>query len=101
MFSRNKEEQEAQYRKERELGEQARRILDDPMYQNAFQTVGQGIVDKWKSSPARDPEGREALWNMLHLLNTVHKVFEETLTTGKLAEKSLTEIEKRGRRRAA
>jgi hypothetical protein len=87
-------EQEAQ------RGQDAKRLLDDPLLKEAFDAIEQEFVDQWKKAPVRDVEGREKLWLMLQLLNKVHSHLEAVMASGRLAEATLAQRLKRrlGRR---
>jgi hypothetical protein len=47
------------------------------------------LTEQWKTSPARDQDGREKLWLMLKLLDKVHLCLQSSLDSGKLAAKEL------------
>ena len=66
-------------------GNRANEVLENEAYISAFQQIEQEIIEQWKSSPARDEEGRQKLWLMLQLLNKVQSTLRSTLETGKLA----------------
>lgn len=76
---------------------QAERLLNDPLFQEAFAVVEAEYLDGWRNSPARDTEGRERLWLMLKLLGKVRGHLQTVMETGKLAEKQLTAIEPKRR----
>ena len=56
----------------------------------AFDDIEKEIIESWKSTPARDAEGRERLWTYLTLLKKVRTQLETTLETGKLAQLELS-----------
>lgn len=66
-------------------GQQAREVLDHPLYQEAFNTLRAELVQQWERSPARDTEGREKLWLMLKSLERVGAHLESHMVTGQLA----------------
>jgi hypothetical protein len=47
------------------------------------------LTEQWKTSPARDQDGREKLWLMLKLLDKVQLCLQSSLDSGKLAAKEL------------
>jgi len=69
--------------------DRAREVLENEAFQGAFETAQAEITDQWKKSPARDEAGREKLWLMLSLLNTVEAILQETLSDGKIAKQDL------------
>lgn len=70
-------------------GARAREVLENEAFKQAFADLKSEIVDQWKSSPARDAEGREKLWLMLSLANKLELILTGAMDTGKLAEKDL------------
>jgi predicted nucleic acid-binding protein len=73
-------------RNETQRGEDARRVIESPAFQEALQALKTQIVDEWAKAPIRDIEGQRLL---LQLHKLAHK-FEALLTgmveTGKLAQ---------------
>lgn len=70
-------------------GAQAREVLDNEQFQNAFAAIKKEIIEQWERSPARDSSGREALWAYLSLLKKVEMHLRSTMESGKLAEITL------------
>ena len=66
-------------------GDRAKEVLENEAFTAAFADIEQEILEQWKQSPARDPEGREKLWLMLSLLSKLKTTLESSLATGKLA----------------
>lgn len=70
-------------------GSRAREVLDNEVFQQAYDAIETELIERWKNSPARDQEGREKLWMYLH----IHRQLKENLTRimegGKLAELNL------------
>lgn len=71
------------------MGDRAREVLENEAYIEAFASIEKELIESWKNSPARDPEGREKLWLMLAMLNKVQKALQSTMDSGKLARKDL------------
>ena len=69
--------------------DQARLVLENEAFQQAFEDIKQELTEQWKTSPARDQDGREKLWLMLKLLDKVHLCLQSSLDSGKLAAKEL------------
>lgn len=69
--------------------DQAKLVLDNEAFQRAFEDIKQELTEQWKTSPARDQDGREKLWLMLKLLDKVHLCLQSSLDSGKLAAKEL------------
>ena len=68
------------------LGDRAREVLENEAFSNALDHIKKDISDQWKSSPARDVDGREKLWLMLKLAEKLEAHLKTTLETGKLAK---------------
>ena len=74
-----------------ELGSRAERIINDPVYKDAWAAVEEHIVQMMKTSPLRDDEGLRRSRNLLHCLNLVRSALEQTMQTGKIAAATLAE----------
>ena len=74
---------------ERRRGEQARRMLDDPLLKEAFASVETALREAWTATVDDATAERERLWLMLKLLGRVRGDLMEVLETGRLAERQL------------
>lgn len=63
----------------------AKEVLENEVYLDAFEQIKQEIEQQWKSSPARDVEGRERLWLMQALLSKLQNCLQATMDGGKVA----------------
>lgn len=70
-------------------GHKAQEILDNEVFQAAFDGIEREVIEQWTNSPARDVEGREKCWQYLMLLRKVRTHLVTTLETGKLANLEL------------
>ena len=75
--------------KEQQRGQQAKRILEDPIYVEAIQKVSQELDQEWINSPIRDTEGREKIYMMKKMLNVLHVQMKSVMETGTLASKQV------------
>lgn len=73
-------------------GEQARRLLEDPLLQEAFATVETTLHDTWSTTGDEATDERERIWLMLKLLRRVRARLSEVLETGRLADTQLAEM---------
>ncbi|MFZ6653799.1 hypothetical protein [Undibacterium sp. TJN19] len=64
----------------------AKEVLENEAYIQAFADIENEIIEKWKTTPARDAEGREKLWMYLAMLKKFKSQLDSTLQTGKLAQ---------------
>lgn len=67
-------------------GTQARAILDDPVFQDAFAQVERRILELWRSSDPAATIDRERMWLALGLLDQLRAVLTITMQTGSVAE---------------
>jgi len=72
-------------------GEDARQLLEHPLLIEAFDTFEVEITEKWRSSPARDEDGRERLWMMLQAARRARAHLESLVDSGKLAKATLAQ----------
>lgn len=70
-------------------GARAKDVLENESFLWAFESTEQELIELWKSSPARDAEGREKLFLMLQMLNKVKQTLTSRMETGKLAKLEL------------
>lgn len=73
-------------------GLEAERLLREPLLVEAFEKLEQEYIRAWRSSPARDAEGREKLFLMQGCLTKVRDHLRIAMENGKLTQKrSLSE----------
>ena len=66
--------------------EHAHRILTDPLYQEAFDTLKEDLMNRWEHSGSTELEARESIWLAMRLLDRIHGHFKSILETGKMAK---------------
>jgi hypothetical protein len=69
--------------------DQARLVLENPAFAQAFNDVKQEIIESWENSPARDQEGREKLYQLLKLADKLQLTLRRSLESGQLAKAEL------------
>ena len=67
--------------------EQAKRLLSAPMYNEAFDTLGESIFNTWAQTSVSDVESREQCWLSLRLLERLRLHLTSIVETGEMAEK--------------
>jgi len=82
---------------ELQRGENARRILDDPLFIEAIATIRDEINARWQSSPVRDVDGRERLYLSRKLLDKIEGHLQSVMASGRLAQATLAERLRRKR----
>ena len=70
-------------------GARAQEVLDNPAFSEAFDDIEKELLEKWKSSPARDEQGREKLYLMTFLLSKLKMNLEASIFNGKQAQLDL------------
>lgn len=65
--------------------DQAKLVLENEAFALAMADMKQEITEQWMQSPARDPEGREKLWQLLKLSEKFESILRTSLDTGRLA----------------
>jgi hypothetical protein len=70
-------------------GEQARRLLEDPLLQEAFATVENALREAWIATQDDATAERERLWLMVKLMSRVRIHLVDVLQTGRLADDQL------------
>lgn len=71
------------------LANRAKEVLENEAYLHAFESIHLEIFEQWKSSPARDQDGRESLWLMQSLLSKLQLTLQSTMQGGNLASADL------------
>ena len=67
-------------------GQDAKRILNEPLYNEAFDTVKNGIVSAMMQSGIGDNETHNRLVISLQLLEQVKRALQNVMETGQMAE---------------
>lgn len=67
-------------------GDEARRMLENPVYVEAVGSVRKGLIDTMGASALGDKETHHRLVIALQLLNQIERSIQRTAETGKLAQ---------------
>ena len=73
---------------EREL--RAKRLLDDPLFNEAFDTLRKDLMDRWNASGSTEVEARESIWLAMRLLDRVYGHVTSIVESGRM-DKILSE----------
>jgi hypothetical protein len=73
--------------------EQAKALLEHPMFVAAWEAIAQEIDEGWRNSPPRDAEGREMLFLTRRLLDKLQSHFVAHVENGKIAADNLAALE--------
>jgi hypothetical protein len=81
-------------------GTRAKALADNELLQEAFTKLEADYVTAWKTSPARDTDVRERLWQAVNVLGKVKDHIARVAADGKLAQRELDDLAQSPRRRA-
>lgn len=68
-------------------GLEAERILKEPLLIEAFERLEQEYVKAWQTSPARDADAREKLYQMQNCLHRVKDHLRVLMESGRIIQK--------------
>lgn len=81
-------------------GQVSSSLLENELLQEALNAIEKEVFDQWMQCPARDKEGKEALWQLAKTAQKFRGVLTGYIETGKLATAQLSQFEeKRGIRK--
>lgn len=81
--------------REIDRAEHARRLLNDELLAGALAAIKAEVVKAWVDCPARDQEGKEALWQLAKTADKFEALLKGYVETGKLATENLKVFEQR------
>ena len=67
--------------------QQANRLLNDPLYNEAFDLLAENIHNTWISTSIDEIEAREQAWLSLRLLERIRLHLTTIIETGEMAKK--------------
>ena len=71
-------------------GKRAEQLLGDEMLKGAFATLKAEYLKAWETSPPRDTDGRERLWQAFQIVGKVETHLGNVLNNGKIAQHQLS-----------
>lgn len=87
---------ERDLRAEQDRGIAAQALLDNELLDEALSAIDREVMEQWIDCPARDKEGKEALWQLIKTSRKFRSVLNGYIDTGKLATEQLKRYEKPG-----
>lgn len=75
--------------------EHANRLLSDRLLQDALKEIKDEVIRTWTDCPARDHEGKEALWQLAKTADKFETLLRGYVETGKLARMNLKAFDER------
>lgn len=76
-------------------GTEAQMLLDNRILNEALDAIEKEVFDQWMQCPARDKEGKEALWQLAKTAQKFEAILTGYIDTGKLATEQLKRFEER------
>ena len=64
----------------------AKALLDNPLFQEAFDVLKEDLMGRWSQSGSTDLEARESIWLAMRLLDRIHGHISSIVETGHMAE---------------
>ena len=80
---------------EQTRGQAAQMLLDNEILRQALDAIESEVVDQWEKCPARDAEGKEALWQLFKTSKKFRAVLFGYVQTGKLASENLKRFDEK------
>ena len=74
-------------------GHRASELLENTLLQDALNAIEREVVEQWTACPARDAEGKEALWQLMKTAQKFRGILSGYVETGKLASENLKRFE--------
>ena len=60
----------------------AKSLIDDPLLNEAFETLKEDLMNRWTHSGSTDLEARESIWLAMRLLDRIHGHLTSIIETG-------------------
>ncbi len=73
--------------------EHAQRLLNDELLKDALKAIKDDVQRTWIDCPARDKDGKEALWQLAKTADKFETLLRGFIETGKLAKINLKAFE--------
>ena len=80
--------------KDQTRGWKAQQLLDNDPLGEALSAIESEVVAQWEQCPARDKEGKEALWQLYKTAKKFRSLLNGYVQTGKLATETLAQYER-------
>jgi len=60
----------------------AKALLNDPIFNEAFDTLKKDLMSRWDNSGSNELEARESIWLAMRLLDRIHGHIQSIVETG-------------------
>jgi hypothetical protein len=64
----------------------AKSLLDNPLFQEAFDVLKEDLMNRWQHSGSTDLEARESIWLAMRLLDRIHGHINSIVETGHMTK---------------
>lgn len=64
----------------------AKRLLEDPLFMEAFDATKEQLITEWKHTEPFDMEKRESLYQSIHLIDRILTHISSVLETGQMSQ---------------
>ena len=64
--------------------EKAKRLLNDPLFIEAFEVLRKDLMGRWDHSGSDESEARETIWLAMRLLDKIYNHVESIVETGRM-----------------
>ena len=64
----------------------ANSLLNDPLFNEAFDVLKKDLLNRWESSGSPEVEARESIWLAMRLLDRIHAHISSIVETGRMAD---------------
>ena len=64
----------------------ARSLIEDPLLNEAFDTLKEDLMNRWTHSGSTDLEARESIWLAMRLLDRIHGHINSIIESGHMAK---------------
>lgn len=78
-------------RVEMDRAERAKAVLQNPLFEAAFNAVEAELMTRWKQDATLKQDGRERVFLMVTLLGQVKQVLAQHIQTGEMAQQQLAQ----------
>ena len=85
---------EIDLRAEQDKGAHAMSLLENELLREALDAIDAEVMEQWIACPARDKEGKEALWQLIKTSRKFRSILTGYIESGKLATEQLKRYEK-------
>ena len=81
-------------RAQQDKGHLAFSLTENELLNEALDAIDKEVMEQWIECPARDKEGKEALWQLIKTSRKFRSILKGYIQSGKLATEQLKRYEK-------